>query len=43
MLLELDGELIGNTPVELEIIDKALNVIVSENYIKEKRQGNVSE
>lgn len=43
VLLELDGELMGNTPVELEIIDKALNVIVSENYIKEKRQSNVSE
>ncbi len=37
VLLELDGELIGNSPVELEIIDKAVNIIVSENYIRENK------
>lgn len=43
VLLELDGELLGGTPVELEIIDKAVNVIVSEKYIKEKNRKDVSE
>ena len=42
VLLEVDGELLGGTPVELEIIDKAVNVIVSENYIREKQQEDVS-
>ena len=43
VLLALDGELLGGTPVELEIIDKAVNVIVSEKYIKEKNRKDVSE
>jgi len=38
VLLELDGELIGNSPVELDVIDKAVNIIVSENYIRENKR-----
>lgn len=37
VLLEIDGELTGGSPVEMEIIDKAINVVVSENYIKSKK------
>lgn len=39
MSVEIDGEVLGDTPLEFSVMDKALKIIVSPNYLK---QGVIS-
>ncbi len=37
IFVEVDGELLGNTPVEFEIIDRAIRVVVAERFLRQNQ------